>query len=882
MLTKVLQLMKGKQSIDNDSGHFASMGEYAGTCLNNTSTSLGLHTWIIDSGATAHMCCDAQFFHDLKPLSNTSSVSLPDDSKQAVTHWQSHAFRHITLTHVLHVPHFKYNLLSVNRLSSSSHIDFIFSSSHCLLQDQRTKRILAVGKLIGKLYTLDRDSFNTDVISRHSITTVAECLLNITVTETDLWHRRLGHTPILVMKRANVLKANTDDLSICQTCLLAKQQRLPFLITEIHSKHVFELIHVDIWGYLLQFYNGNHHMRCCTTNLDSSVLKVFGCLAFATNLQPHKSKFAKRAHRCIFVGYAPGQKGYKLFDLDDNVMLISRDVVFHEQVFPLKNSHATADSGSMPIPDPLPEDSYISTPTTNEVLASMVSPGPTSSDTSASSPVHTDSSSPVHTLRRSTRVVTKPSWLSDFVCSATSPSSSSFLVALVGPSHYAFTTSLSTLIEPKNYAEANTTNEWRLAMKAELAALEDNNTWEVVHLPQGTNAIGCRWVYKLKLRADGSVDRYKARVVAKGYSQVEGIDYNECFSPVAKVVTVRLFLAISAIFNWHIHQLDVNNAFLHGYLDEDIFMEAPEGFHVPTGHSKHDYCLFTKHSGSDFLVLLLYVDDILLAGSSTDMITEVKQLSQFLQSPCQQHWDAALHLVRYLKGSLKKGLFYSAHSPLTLKAYSDTDWASCVDSRRSLTGYCIFLGGSLVSWKTKKQNTVSRSMAEAEYRSMGTTVCELTWIVYLLRDFGVQIPTPIPFLCDNQASLHIVANLVFHERTKHLEIDCYLVRDKFREGLIAPSHVSSRDQLADIFTKPLVGPLFLSLLSKLALIDLLQIQLARGLLELMVLRSRASRIVKFQSVKSDISHLESLRLVTIHRVAFVINAFISGFDIWVC
>ncbi|KAL0426175.1 UNVERIFIED_CONTAM: Retrovirus-related Pol polyprotein from transposon RE2 [Sesamum radiatum] len=380
-------------------------------------------------------------------------------------------------------------------------------------------------------------------------------------------------------------------------------------------------------------------------------------------------------------------------------------------------------------------------------------------------------------------------------------------------------------------------------------------------------------------------------------------------------------------------------------------MEAPEGFHVPTGHvcklkrslyglkqasrqwnqeftskiasfgfvqSKHDYCLFTKHSGSDFLVLLLYVDDILLAGSSTDMITEVKvfldklftikdlgtakyflgleiarssqgiivtqakytkdivldvgldharstttplppgikfscdagarlnspesyrrlvgrllylnftwpdishttqQLSQFLQSPCQQHWDAALHLVRYLKGSLNKGLFYSAHSPLTLKAYSDADWASCVDSRRSLTGYCIFLGGSLVSWKTKKQNTVSRSTAEAEYRSMGTTVCELTWIVYLLRDFGVQIPTPIPFLCDNQAALHIVANPVFHERTKHLEIDCHLVRDKFREGLIAPSHVSSRDQLADIFTKPLVGPLFLPLLSKLALID---------------------------------------------------------------
>ncbi|KAL0320491.1 UNVERIFIED_CONTAM: hypothetical protein Sradi_5310600 [Sesamum radiatum] len=103
---------------------------------------------------------------------------------------------------------------------------------------------------------------------------------------------------------------------------------------------------------------------------------------------------------------------------------------------------------------------------------------------------------------------------------------------------------------------------------------------------------------------------------------------------------------------------------------------------------------------------------------------------------------------------------------------------------------------------------------------MGTTVCELTWIVYLLPDFGVQIPTPIPFLCDNQAALHIVANPVFHERTKYLEIDCHLIRDKFREGLITPSHVSSRNQLADIFTKSLPGPLFHSLLSKLALVNI--------------------------------------------------------------
>ncbi|KAL0412449.1 UNVERIFIED_CONTAM: Retrovirus-related Pol polyprotein from transposon RE2 [Sesamum radiatum] len=648
MLTEVLQLVKGNSHTEHDSEHFASFGEFAGTCLNNVSASLGFNTWIIDSGATAHMCNNVQLFRDLRPLSCTSSISLPDDSKQPVTHCGSIVLSdHITLTHVLHVPHFKYNLLSVNRLSSSSHIEFIFSSSRCLLQDQRTKRVLAVGKLIGKLYILDTDSFNPDMV-------LAQFSMNIKVVRTDngskflsekcqsfflakgiIHHRSCPYSPqqngvverkhkhLLQIARALMFQSAVPSKFWTEALLTAAFiiNRLPTSV--LQWKSPYEVLY--------------------SKAVDYSILKIFGCLAFATNLQPHKSKFAKRAHRCIFVGYATGRKGYKLFDLDDNVMLISRDVVFHEQIFPFKELHDVAGSvpASAPAPDPLPEEPLVSTTSSTPATQSAgcsspvttVFPCPATSD-SIAMPISVDSSptllpsdyvnpsNTIHSVRRSTRVVSKPSWLNDFVCNVTSPHSP--LIAHVAPSHYAFVASLSTLQEPKTYAEGNTKEEWRLAMRAELDALEQNHTWDVVPLPHGKDAIGCRWVYKLKLRADGSIDRYKARLVAKGYSQVEGIDYNECFSPVAKVVTVRLFLAISAVFNWHIHQMDVNNAFLHGYLDEDIFMEAPDGFDVPTGHSKHDYCLFTKCSGTDILVLLLYVDDILLAGSSTDLIAEVK------------------------------------------------------------------------------------------------------------------------------------------------------------------------------------------------------------------------------------------------------------------
>ncbi|KAL0435617.1 UNVERIFIED_CONTAM: Retrovirus-related Pol polyprotein from transposon RE2 [Sesamum radiatum] len=190
-----------------------------------------------------------------------------------------------------------------------------------------------------------------------------------------------------------------------------------------------------------------------------------------------------------------------------------------------------------------------------------------------------------------------------------------------------------------------------------------------------------------------------------------------------------------------------------------------------------------------------------LAFTRPDISHSVQQLSQFLTHPCEAHWKAALHIVRYLKGSPALGLFFPSTSNFELTAYCDADWASCPDSRRSLSGFCIFLGAALVSFKTKKQSTVSRSTAEAEYRSMAATVSELKWLLYVLADFGISVSLPISMFCDNQAALHIMANPVFHERTKHIELDCHVVRDAYKAGFVAPSHIRSAQQIADLFTK---------------------------------------------------------------------------------
>ncbi|KAK4391526.1 Retrovirus-related Pol polyprotein from transposon RE1 [Sesamum angolense] len=270
-------------------------------------------------------------------------------------------------------------------------------------------------------------------------------------------------------------------------------------------------------------------------------------------------------------------------------------------------------------------------------------------------------------------------------------------------------------------------------MDDEIHALETNKTWYMTTLPLGKKVVDSKWVFKLILNPD-------------------------------------------------VHQLDVNNAFLHGHLDEEVHMTPPEGYVVQLG------------------------------------LTVAKAVSTPLPQGVKFSIDFGAPLIdpeRYRR--LIERLLYIGLTQLDvsfLTTYTDIDWGSCVDSRCSIIGYCILLGSSLISWKTKKQNTVSGSSAEAEYRAMAATVCELQWITYLLKDFQLPISTRIPFWCDNQAAIHITANPMFHERTKHLDIDCHIVRDKYKEGFIRPSYISSKLQVVDIFMKSLPCASFLQLLPK--------------------------------------------------------------------
>lgn len=211
-----------------------------------------------------------------------------------------------------------------------------------------------------------------------------------------------------------------------------------------------------------------------------------------------------------------------------------------------------------------------------------------------------------------------------------------------------------------------------------------------------------------------------------------------------------------------------------------------------------------------------------------DIAFATQQLSQFMQAPTNVHFNAACRVLRYLKNNPGQGIFFSRTSEMQLIGYSDADWAGCMDSRKSISGYCFFIGKSLVSWRAKKQATVSRSSSEAEYRALSSAACELQWLLYLFADLRVQLTRTPTLYCDNQSAVHIASNPVFHERTKHLEIDCHLVREKLLKGTLKLLPVSTSDQVADFLTKALAPPKFHDFVSKLSMINIYHDKLEGG------------------------------------------------------
>ena len=211
---------------------------------------------------------------------------------------------------------------------------------------------------------------------------------------------------------------------------------------------------------------------------------------------------------------------------------------------------------------------------------------------------------------------------------------------------------------------------------------------------------------------------------------------------------------------------------------------------------------------------------IYLSHTRPDIAYAVSVVSRYMHDRRSGHLEVVNRILRYLKGCPGKGILFSNHGHLKVEGYTDADWAGCLDDRRSTSGYCVFVGDNLVCWRSKKQNVVARSTAEAEFRSMASGLCELMWLRILLSELGLFDGGPLQLYCDNQAAINIVHNPVQHDRTKHVEIDRHFIKEKLDEGSLRVTFVRSDSQLADVLIKSVSVVSFENLCSKMGLLDI--------------------------------------------------------------
>ncbi|GKC55941.1 retrovirus-related pol polyprotein from transposon TNT 1-94 [Tanacetum coccineum] len=379
---------------------------------------------------------------------------------------------------------------------------------------------------------------------------------------------------------------------------------------------------------------------------------------------------------------------------------------------------------------------------------------------------------------------------------------------------------------------------WIDAMQEEIHEFERIEVWKLVSYLDRVMLIKFKWIYKVKTDEFGGVLKNKARLVAQGFRQEEGIGFEESFPPVARIGAIRIFVANAANKNMMIFQMDVKTAFLNGELKEEVYVSQPEGFvdqdnptHVYKlkkalyGHHVHDTPMVEKSKLDENLQgrpvdATLYQGMIgslmYLTSNRPDLIYLVCLCARYQAKPTKKHLHAVKQIFRYQKGTINMGLWYLKDTAMSLTAYSDTDHAGCQDTRCSTSGSAQFLGDKLVSWSSKKQKSTAISSTEAEYIALSGCCAQILWMHSQLTNYGFQF-NKIPLYCDNTSAIALCCNNVQYSREKHIDVRYHFIKDQVENGIVELYFFRTEYQLSDIFTKPLPRERFNFLIEKLGM-----------------------------------------------------------------
>ncbi|CAK9821231.1 Retrovirus-related Pol polyprotein from transposon TNT 1-94 [Anthophora plagiata] len=780
--------------------------------------------WIADSGAGMHMTFRKDYFSVLQSNSNGHMVKVADDriilaggigtikiqeELEGVSYERE-------LQDVLYVPELKCSLFSIGSINKKRY-SFHSFENRCEVRDSEGK-LAARGIPHGTLFKM---CFKVKVPIECKTIKLADGQEKL-----KLWHERMGHLNIRAVKHTcehfgidGMENDNGINKLFCEGCVMGKQSRRPHPSMRIENNYgPGEKIHTDVCGpvnisspsntrFFLLFKDENTSFRKVyflshKTEAGETItpfekwfkrkpvikhLKMFGSTAYLNIPKEKRQKFDAKSKQVIFVGYEGESTNYRLWDNDLNKIKISSDVTFNESALPRVH------------PDTVSIKFGI------EKEAEII-------------PVLEDAAE--HQVLLDENEENREEWF-DAAVQETEQVATNRNVRecrqlrdrrnLQVPDRYGVPIAFFADTVPTTYTEAimsDDTSKWKRAMDEEMLALEENHTWTLCALPQGKRAIGCNdqcvfvgvvnssKVYLVLYVDDGLIVSENESAIKRVLNYLESnfkitVDHaDEFLGFEIKRDRERRILKIcqSGYIKRIIEKFNMSEA-------NPCSVPAEPGMFLP----KQTPAVEGKIPYREAIGSLLFAARV----CRPDIEYAVNYASQFLSCYDDTHWQAVKKILRYLNGTRDYGIVYgNSKSPLEISGFTDADYAGCITTRKSRSGFVFILNGGPITWSSQLQKVVALSTTESEYIALAHGVKDAIWLRRMLNELDIPCNS-VSVYVDNQAAIKIASNSENHKRSKHIDVKYHFTREVVNRGEIEIKYIQSKEQLADIFTKPL-------------------------------------------------------------------------------
>ncbi|GAU28376.1 hypothetical protein TSUD_257040 [Trifolium subterraneum] len=767
-----------------------------------------VETWFLDSGCSNHMVDNKDWLYDFDEHYR-DSVKLGDYSKMCVmgkgnVKLSIEGKVHV-ITGVFYILGLKSHLLSIGHIQQRN-VTIVFKNDACKIYHNDKGLLFTTQMSANRMYVV-----NATVI-------MPKCLQVTKKDWSQLWHNRYGH---LSIKRSNTLVHKDmvkglpplDELNAHNADCLTGKQHMDAIPKQAvwRANMKLELVHSDICGPLNPKSNGGNsnlgikrHLTAAYTPQQNGVVertnmtllnmvrsmiagrkvpkvfwpetvkwatyvmnrsptlsvknitpeeawsgvkpsvhhfRVFGFLAFVHVPDSQKTKLEDKSIQCVHLGNTAEDNNSQ--DIEDDIEERRTEPVENLEEIPQVSNETGVHNGTNETThiDDSDENMYVQDTSSDEGGSSQLPP----------------------------RIRRTPAKLRDYVTGSQLEEEEAFddqhNLAIYTPSD-----------DPKNFVEANKLEIWRKVMDQEMESIENNETWQLTTLPEGSNVIGVKWIYKTKYNEKEEVEKHKARLVAKGYSRRHGVDYNEESMKKRFAMTdlgsMKYFLGVEVIQSdsgIFIHQ--------HKYAAEILKRFGMENCNKVCSPIVPGCKLVKDENGNatdaskfkQMVGCLMY-----LLATMPDLAYSICLVARFMDMRTEMHIAAIKRIMRYLKGTLTDGIMYkhTTDTKLEFVGWSDSDYAGDLDDRKSTSGFVFMLGTSAISWSSKKQPIVSQDKSTAIY-------------------------------CDNSSSIKLSRNPIMHERCKHIDVRFHFLRNLTKDGVVELRHCKSQEQLADLMTKSL-------------------------------------------------------------------------------